>query len=282
MSVSNDVKHSLVSGVIAQSAEIMTLGHICERIKVEQQRYPELRSIQQTMRHMWGRGGIKEIYKGTGWNVLSGVAKGTARWGGYCGFYKLYEKILHKEWQKKYPAAVSLGVGLSSAFVVTTFVACPLENLKIREMTGPKQSFRQIVRQRGVPFFFRGWSRMILKQSFSLSSYLIAVEKFKQIAETFNSQTPTPLYQKMMISASAGMVSCLFHTPLDVLKTQTQLENPLAEKKLIAAARFLLEKYGARGLYSSLNVKLLRSGWHAAVTLGIMDQLDALPEQMKL
>lgn len=270
------LSHSLLSGAVAQSAEILTLGHIFERIKIEQQSKPELRGMRQTVQHMWTKGGMHEIYKGTMWNAVSGISKGVGRWGGYSGFYKLYGKALPEEWQKKYPAAVSLAVGISSGFVVTTCVACPLENLKIQRMTGNN------ARQKGLGFFFRGWHRTIVKQSFSLSSYLIAFEKFKQIAETHNRQGPMPLYQKMLISASAGMVSCLFHTPLDMMKTQAQKENPLTEKKFFAAARFLFEKYGARGFYSSLNVKLLRSGWHAGVTLGIMDRLNALPEQMKL
>lgn len=276
------LSHSLSIAAVAQLCEMVPVGHLLERTKIELQDNPGLRSTREAVRRMWARGGVAELAKGAEWNVLAGVSKGIARWGSYVGFYRLYGNLLPAKIQKQYPSLVAGCVGVSSAAMITTFVACPLENLKIGAMTAaPGTGVYEAMRREGVPFFFKGWFRTVLKQSGSLSAYLVAYEKLKQRVQVHNGKEPLSSNQKIGVSAAAGMVSCLFHTPLDMLKTKAQSARPLAERGLLAAVKLIHKEHGIAGFYRSLPVKLFRSGWHAAITLGAMDRFGALPAQMK-
>lgn len=273
---------SIKSSFMAQILEMATFGHIFDRIKVQQQSNPNLPSIRATVQQMQKMGGIKEFYKGMEWSLLS-AAKGTSKWGGYTGFYQLYEKIFPVKMQEQYPSLVSASVGVSSALVNTTFVHCPLDNLKTRKMTAQSSSetLKRALQNEGISFFFKGWKQTLMKQSLSASTHLTIFEKCKQEMQKYNNGVPATLAQKILVTSATASLSCLLLTPFDMMKTQAQKTNPLSEKKILKAAKLLYKQYGFSGFYSSLNVKIIRASWQMGVTMTAMDYCGTLPKQMQ-
>lgn len=61
-----------------------------------------------------------------------------------------------------------LPIGTSAAFLDTTLIVCPLESIKVREMTttwsGGRAQMMDVFREEGVGLLFRGWNRVFYKQ----------------------------------------------------------------------------------------------------------------------
>ena len=154
-------------GMMTQCFEIMTLGHVLDRIKIEQQSNLSLRTFRQTTTSLVNKGGVRELYRGIHWNVVQGSLKAATRWGLNGACFKGCEALLGPQFRHTNPGAFSGLVGFSAAFLDTTLFVCPLESIKVRDMTSGwkgRSHMLEVVKEEGFGLLFRGWSRVFMKQ----------------------------------------------------------------------------------------------------------------------
>eukprot|EP00667_Euglena_gracilis_P018703 EG_transcript_19913 len=281
-------------GLLTQCMEMVTLGHILDRLKIEQQSNPRLQHLHAACSSILGRGGLPELYRGLQWNLAQGSLKSASRWTLNAGCFQGCEVALGSRFRKEHPSAFSAAVGCTAAFLDTTLMVCPLESLKVRDMTthwvGGRSRMWWVLREEGLGLLFRGWPRVFGKQVLSWCAYLVGYQQFKTLAEWYNQETvggrtirhPIPLHHKVAVASATGMLSTAIHTPMDMLKTQAQMAGADRSLTLRQSAQLVLREHGVRGFYVSLPAKLLRSAWYSTVTLVAMDHLDALPRHMSM
>jgi len=206
-----------------------------------------------------------------------GCLKGASRWGLNNFLFGFYSKLL----STNHPL-VPFCVGISGAAVETTFILCPFESLRTREMTHVRGStILPTIRQEGLGIFVHGWNRIFIRQSINWLVFIVSYDVLKTIALKFNGNQPMNLFGKVLISSATGFIACMLSTPFDMLRTQIQKDNPLT-LNVFRAGKLFFSRHGIRGLYSSVGTRMARSVWYSVVTLLVMDWADALPNRMKL
>ncbi len=272
--------YTFLAGGLANASELLLGGQLLDRIKTHLQAYPQLRT-RQAIREVLER---KELWKGARWNLLQGAAKGALRWSINGASDQVCTQLFSKEMKKQHPSLFAGSVALLSALADST-VTCAIDGTKTLEMSRDwkgKIQMWKLLNQRGFGTLLNGWTPTFLKQSSIWLIYLVSYEKIKQMVLALNQGNPVPFHHKILLGAAPGMLSSLVNTPFDLLKTQAQIDKPLGEKRLVRSAQLIVAQFGWRGLYNSLAVKVLRSGWYSLVTYLIMDKLDALPNNMKI
>jgi hypothetical protein len=155
------------------------------------------------------------------WNLITNSGKGAIRLCIFNACDRFYRTILPTEIYKDYPSLASTLVGFTTGLLETTFVLCPLENLKTREMTS-QRSLATMLKEEGPGMLLNGWKMIVIKQSLALMAYLFSYEKLKQFTIAYNEGKPVPMHHKMMLGAATGAIMSVFSTPFDLLKTQAQ------------------------------------------------------------
>jgi hypothetical protein len=268
---------SIVAGGLAGGIEVATLGHLLDRLKVQQEAFLDKRIFT-----VWRR---EALYKGLRWNLLLGVSRGSMGWATHnvCNRMAL---IFFPEQDVRFPSFYfTSAVGIAVAALETSLFICPLERLKIIEMTDQKGiPFRisNLVQKEGKFFIYQGWTRTVLRQSVSWLSYLSAYRVLRQSYLDSRSSPPSLSFtQKMGIGTAIGAFAAFMSTPFDLLKTQAQRADAIQENIGKTFDR-IVKQHGWRGLYYGLSMKMLRSMWSSVVTLLVFDHLNAFPKNMAL
>ena len=272
---------SVAAGMLGQCAELVLGGHVLNRVATELMAHPERGSVTGAVRHLYAEGGLKEFYKGLNWNLVQGCCKGATRWGFNNLMFRLFAEALPKGLQEKHRWILPAAVGLGGAAVETALYLCPLESMKTRRMTGP-EGFVRIVKQEGIPVFFKGWTGLYGRQAITWTTYLVVYDKARDILLKYREKKEVTVFDKFTLNAVTGTVACLLNTPLDMLRTQFQKHEPLRGYSLLRAANLIMSDHGVKGLYSSLPIRIARSVWYAVSTFTVMDYLNALPKRMQL
>ena len=275
---------SFLSGVVAHAYEVSSLGHILDRIRVEQEVHPQL-TLRKAVLSIWKKGRWNAFYRGLRWNIGLSAMKGGFGWSLHNVSNRFMLGVCHQKDPLHPSFPFVIAVGLGSAFLETTLILCPLERLKTVEMThNSKQIFtvNEYIKKEGIQFFYRGWKLVMLRQSCSWISYLGIYQHLRHSFLAYNEDRSLSLIQKVFLGGITGGVVAVINAPLDLLKTRAQKANPLHSKGVFFAVRSVLDKHGWRGLYSGLSMKVGRHIWSSASILIILDQLQALPSNMKI
>eukprot|EP01120_Amphizonella_sp_Union-15-10_P004303 TRINITY_DN14933_c0_g1_i1.p1 TRINITY_DN14933_c0_g1~~TRINITY_DN14933_c0_g1_i1.p1 ORF type:complete len:291 (+),score=20.99 TRINITY_DN14933_c0_g1_i1:39-875(+) len=278
MSSEPSFSFSLIAGGIGQAAELLTLGHILTRIATEQQAHPST-SLLNSTRSIYNKG-FTEFYRGLRWNLVLSALKGGTRWGLNNSLFAFYTKLFPGS-NKLVPAIV----GVTGAAIETTFVLCPFESLRTREMTTNWQNGQlemyKVVKAVGPKIFVVGWPRIFIRQTVNWVSYLMIYDTLRNTAKKASGKENLTLPYKIFVASGTGIFAAIFATPFDMLRTQIQKDKPLGIN-LWNSTKIVYTRYGLYGLYSSLLCRIMRSCWYSVITLLTMDYLQALPQRMKL
>lgn len=276
-------RRSFLAGSSAHLFEVLALGHILDRVRVEQEIYAKC-TLKNALVSIWKKGKIKEFYRGLKWNIALSTLKGGCGWS----IHNFSNRSVIAICPQKDPIRPSLffigTVGIFSAFLETSFILCPLERLKTVEMTKDKylSMTRDHTRRKGLQFFYQGWSIVMLRQSCSWLSYLGIYQLLRQFFFEYNVDRPLSLKQKALLGGITGGLVASINAPLDLLKTHAQKANVLISEGTVTFMRTILKKYGWKGIYNGLSMKIMRHSWSAITTLIILDHLQALPSNMKI
>ena len=268
----------IIAGAIANSVEIIG-GQPLDRIKTKLQSEPGL-STRQGIQYIYSQDKIAGFYKGFRWNLMQAAIKGGTRWGINAGSDRFLSSLVREEDRRSHPVIFTTAIAGLSALLDGT-VTNITDRAKTFEMSiDKKKEIWQHIRARGIGFFFDGWTRACLKQLSIWSSYQLSFNYLKRHMEEDNQGKPFSNLQKVALGAMPGVCSAFFSTLPDLLKTQAQIKIPLRETMLRSIAK-IARLHGIKSLYTSLGVKIVRSAHYSLATYLIMDQLGALPNNMR-
>jgi Mitochondrial carrier protein len=277
---SNDKKpgipFTVVSGALIAGVELLSFGHICDRIKTCQQANPELRSIKEAARRIYSVDGFMGFYTGIRWNILSHSGKAGFRWAAMSLMDDVCHRALSADLKAKYPSLQKFLLGISVSLVESFFLVCPAESFKTKEMTkNPSKAFHvyKWIKNTGARSMFDGWDAVLFRQAISWCSFLVAYDKSSRFVRNLTGKKKLNLLEQFSVGALAGGINVLCTTPIDTVKTQLQKQDPLNKKSIISAVPLFYQKYGLRGFYSGLAIRMARSTWYAGITLVMMDRL---------
>ena len=222
---------------LLQTSVTSRAGHVFNRIATAQQAQIPHPSFAKTVKTLYSTGGIKEFYKGLRWNLLSSCAKAGTRWTLTSSLYHAVESYVPSDVRDNAFWSDAVAVGFSAAFVETTFVLTPMESFRTLEMTTALQKHKQAVsetskKQGMIRTLLKGWDRVFVRQLTSWVTYLVAYDKVKTLVlgnpDDNKPRGQASLVQKAAVGVGTGAVACVLTTPLDMLRTQTQMEGASA------------------------------------------------------
>lgn len=265
----------VASGASLAVIELLSLGHILDRIKTHQQASPGQFSAWESAKYIYNNKGFTGFYTGVQWNVLTHSGKAAFRWAVMGYMDDVWYRTIPKNINRQYPSLQPTLLGLSVSIAEATCLVCPAEVLKTKEMTHNMKDYKFIpyMRKIGWKHLFDGIDVVLFRQAVSWCSFLVAYKKTNQLAIDSNGGEKLNLVQQFVVGAVAGGINVLFTTPFDSLKTQVQKDNPLKAKYIIPAFMEMKRNYGLKSLYSGLNVRMLRSTYYAGITLTLMERL---------
>jgi hypothetical protein len=273
-----------IVGSLGQVTELTLAGQLFNRIATAQQANPEF-GIKTAIQHIYKKNKWRGFFDGYRWNVGMSIAKGFTRWSFNNAMFSISDRIVSKKIQKEHSWIVPLMVGIGGAALETTLYLCPLESLKTREMTEQwvnKTHMWKVIRTEGYPIFFRGWTGLFPRQAVTWATYLLVYDKYRSAMINFRKGKEITTIDKILMNFMTGATAAMLTTPFDCFKTQRQKVDPLEKKNIISSMNLLVKKYGFKGIYRSLPMRLCRSGFYAVATFSVMDFFNALPARMKL
>ncbi len=271
-----------LAGSSAHLIETATLGHLLDRLTVEQQAFSSAHSLGGSLRSVSQKGGF---YKGFRWNVLLSATKGAGGWS----IHNFCNRNMNALFPQKKPAdppfRFTALVACSTAFAETTLFLCPLERLKVLEMTnGSPQKIEAIkmIWAKGTRFVYRGWTLMVFHKSWNWMNYLGIYQQLRRQILNFNDHQPLTTYQKIALGGGTGSLVACCNTPMDLLKTQVQKQGTGEFENIGSIALSFFKKLGWRGMFRGLQLKVIRTTWATAITTLVLDRFNALPQNMKI
>lgn len=275
-----DTLFKMGSGALLATVELLTLGHICDRIKTLQQANPQERSIINTAKKIYSNGGFKGFYKGLEYNVMTVSGKASFRWGTLSVLNETVDALLPKEIVEKYPSLRSGSVAILVSLCESLLLVCPAESLKTKEMTqktnlNTKGIFNvtKWIKESGYKSMYDGWDSILFRQAVSWFTFLVAYDKTKRLSQKIKGETPLNLVEQFSVGAVAGGINVICTTPIDTIKTQMQKHQSIYKRSTFNAFFDFARTEGVKSLYSGFNIRLFRSTWHSGFTLLMMDKL---------
>ncbi len=265
----------IMMGASLAAAELLSLGHILDRIKTHQQANPGQFNGWQSAKYIYKNKGFLGFYTGVQWNVLTHSGKAAFRWAVMGYMDDLWHRTIPKNLNSQYPSLQPTLLGISVSFLEATCLVCPAEVLKTKEMTSSLKNYKFIpyMNTIGWKHLFDGVDVVLFRQAVSWISFLVAYKKTNQFALDCNEGKKLNLLQQFGVGGVAGAINVLFTTPFDSLKTQVQKDNPLKAKYIFSAFNEMRRNHGLKSLYSGLSVRMLRSTYYAGLTLTLMERL---------
>lgn len=263
MTFSGIVKDGAI-GACFSAIQLITLGHPCERVKTELQ-INQL-ALRATLRILY-TGGVSEFYKGLRWNLIYQSGKSSIRWMSVPRVNRFYQLYLPEKIKQNYPVVKTALVATTQAIFETLLFSCPLDVLKIRNMTRPstqKIHLCDLVKSEGLLVLWRGGLVHFLKQEASWISYLVGAQ---QISRLFDESRTVA--QDLAVNSLAGGVNVLMKAPFDAVKTRLQKSGVQKVRADIVLAMIIREN-GLKGLWRGSGVAMVHSVWFSATMLTAM------------
>jgi hypothetical protein len=273
--------HSSFFGGLAHGLEVLSGGHVLDRIKVHCETAGKTAGIMKSYQEIISKEGITSLYKGFKWNVLLSTFKGSSGWLINNFSNRTMSEIVPQSLKKS--AIFPLSVGLMTAMIEGALIITPLERIKIIEMTTDSRSplsLAKIFKKHGPAFFFVGLQTVIFRQSITWCSYLCFYDFYKRKIEKYSNAIPST--HGVAIAALTGSSVCFVNSPLDFYKTQKQMLHALPNKNMFNNIKYLISKFGIQSFYSNLRIKILRSSFSCIFIVSFLDYMNALPLNMKV
>lgn len=274
---------AMFAGSLAHFAETATLGHLIDRLMVQQQAFLENRSIRESFKSIYRVEGKKGFYKGFKWSVFSSAIKGAGGWTLLNTCNKGLNFVFPHKDTNNPSHQFNIILATTTAIAEATLLLCPFERLKVVEMTTlTRIRTLKIACDGGLKFFYRGWSVMTVQKSLSWFSYLTFYQHHRRYLFNEGDNRPLTPKEKIALGFGTGCFIALFSTPLDLVKTQVQKHGSTNDQSIYFIAKSIFKEHGIQGCFKGLSLRVIRTGWSGAVITIILDHFNAFPQGMKL
>lgn len=255
----------------------LVIEHPLDTIKTRRQADP-MNSTAKITKMIYQEGGIRGFYSGALPNGIRLIGKQTYRWPMMVALPLFFREALPPSIQKEYPSSVKISTGLTIASF-ETFLICPLERLKVHFMTS-EQKGKKIRR-----FFAdhtgnlsqelgRGLNAVYAKQTTIWVTFLVADEKFKNWERKRIRSEELPLFSLLKVSCFVGSTMTAVNMPFDVVKTNLQKQNHLANEGVFNTIRKIYQMNGIRGLYAGWQVRMIQYMIQSTLTVTFLERLE--------
>ncbi|XP_075145991.1 solute carrier family 25 member 45 [Haematobia irritans] len=237
--------------------------------------------------------GINGFYRGMFFPFVTNGAINSILFGVYGNHLRQLRHVCHSDYQREQLEYKNMFIAGSVAGFVQSFIACPIELIKVRLQThhyyndyiyGKRRTtmwmFKRIVQMDGVSGLFRGLMPMMCRDVFPYGIYMLAYRyttdyldktEFVQARRRQRSEDDTEVdfVVTTLAGAWAGILSWVCVIPFDVVKTIMQAEE---NRKYHSTTHCLIDnfrRYGWRSLFRGSWMLVVRAiPFNAATFLG--------------
>lgn len=247
-------------------------------LKTRWQASPSFQTTMQVSKAIYNERGFKGFYLGSLPNLFQLTSKQAYRFPAMLTLSPLFRNYLPSEVQKKYPGLEKPLTGAVMASTETFFIT-PLQRLKVWAMTNPdkqigffyslRNNYQQLPRE-----LFRGLNAVYTKSMVSWITFLLTDDQFKRLARKVTQNDKLSPFALFSVSISVGVVCTAVVMPFDVIKTQLQKVDPLANRGIIKSIRHMVTNYGGKALFTGWPIKMAHSIIQAAITVTMLEQIE--------
>lgn len=268
------------AGAVANSTELVLGGQILDRIKTKLQSEVGL-TTKEAVQSILHKEGVRGFGKGSGWNLGGAGFKGGIRWMSNTASDRLYSDLFSEKVKKNHPLLFTAAVGLTAGIVDATVTNFFDRSKTFVMSSSDKREIWQRIQTRPIGFFFDGWARICAKQMVISTTYQLSYIFLKRRLEKTHPDRPISWNEKILLGYVPGLIGAVMSTLPDLLKTQAQIPQSLG-KNAFRSVLEIFSRHGFKGFYGSLFVKMIRSSNYSLITFLVMDQLGALPNNMRI
>lgn len=167
----------------------------------------------------------------------------------------------------------------SASGLANGLIAGPIEHIRIRlqtQTTGPKDFagpldvIKKLYNRGGVRLLFKGLGATELREGIGSGSYFLTYEGLvqRQMKKEGKTRQQLESWKLCTFGGLAGYTMWLSIYPIDVLKSNMQADSYMNPKfgSYSQAARYIFQKFGARGFFKGIVPTLLRAAPANAAT----------------
>ncbi|XP_061397073.1 solute carrier family 25 member 45-like [Musca vetustissima] len=268
------------------------VAHPLDTIKTWQQ--ASNTSVPTAVQQIYKRNnGINGFYRGMFFPFVTTGAINSILFGVYGNHLRQLRRVCHSDYQREQLEYKNMFIAGSIAGFVQSFVACPIELIKIRLQTHhyynkyiyghrmtPFWMFKRIVKNDGFSGLFRGLVPMMCRDVFPYGIYMLAYRytttyldqtEFVQARRRLRSEDDTQVdfVVTTLAGAWAGILSWVCVIPFDVVKTIMQAEENRQYRSIWHCLNKNFKRYGWRSLFRGSWMLVVRAiPFNAATFVG--------------
>ena len=249
----------IIAGTVGGAAGVI-VGQPLDTVRIRLQQQPtqgagvRYHGILSSLRKIAAEEGVRGLFKGM-LSPLSALSVTNAVLFGVNGAVR---QLPGAEGEN----AVLVGLfGGAISGVVTSFITCPTELVKIRLQVARQDSLGSIrfaaamFRAGGIRPFFQGMNATLIREVPGYAVYFGAYEGFKHLLGADDSNEMARL---CLAGGLAGVTSWGSVYPLDYVKTHVQLERP-THPRFLQCARHIVRTEGFRPFFKGFLTTVLRA-----------------------
>ncbi|TMW54301.1 hypothetical protein DOY81_000574 [Sarcophaga bullata] len=274
------------------------IAHPLDTIKTWQQ--ASNTSVPTAIKQIYKRNrGINGFYRGMFFPFVTTGAINSILFGVYGNHLRQLRNVCHSDYQRLQLEDKNMFVAGSVAGFVQSFIACPIELIKVRLQTqhfysdyvyGKRRTtfstFKNIIHTDGISGLYRGLIPMMCRDVFPYGIYMLVYER----STTYLDQTDFVQYRRRLYKddetkvdfvvttlagAWAGVLSWVCVIPFDVVKTIMQAEESSQYRNIWHCLSKNFKRYGWRRLFRGSWMLVVRAiPFNAATFVGYEYALD--------
>ncbi|CAD8116168.1 unnamed protein product [Paramecium sonneborni] len=241
-------------------------GHPFDTVKVRMQMNDKKNSFFASAIKIFRKEGILAYYKGMSSPLLADIPSNAVLFG----IYEYVFREISSNNKEKKPYILEWLIAGGVAGIGYAIVVCPAEMTKCvlqmqkeylhKQFKSPFQCFTYAVKNYGIGSVFKGLVATILRDIPQNATFFATYEYSKYI---FSKNNELPFYGAVISGALGGFTCCLASYPMDVVKTQIQVEikETIQNRKfkpryydggVIECVKYIWQNQGFKGFWSGV------------------------------
>ncbi|KAL9892390.1 solute carrier family 25 member 45 isoform X1 [Glossina fuscipes] len=248
------------------------VGHPLDTIKTWQQASNS--NVFTATKQIYVRNnGIKGFYRGMFFPFVTTGAINSILFGVYGNHMRQLRRVCHSDYQREQLEYKHMFLAGSIAGFVQSFIACPIELVKVRLQTQfyyneyvmgqrrtPFNTFKRILKSDGISGIYRGLLPMMCRDVFPYGIYMLAYRHTTKFLDSTpfvqqrregrkKDESQVDLIVTTLAGAWAGILSWVCVIPFDVVKTIMQAEENRQYRSTRHCLVVNFRRYGMRSLF---------------------------------
>lgn len=243
------------------------------------------------------REGPKQLYKGISSPILMEAPKRATKFAFNEKFQKWYGSVAGlAPGQVNQTISILSGAsaGITEAFVIVPFelVKVRLQDVTSRELKGPIDAVKKIVKTDGVLGLYNGLEATVWRHALWNSGYFGVIFQVRSMLPKADTRM-NKIRNDLIAGTIGGTVGCMFNTPFDVVKSRIQsngnyIADPASPSQMIKkynwsvpAVKTIYKEEGFSALYKGFVPKIARLGPGGGILLIVFGGVTEFFQKMR-